>query len=114
MFMKGLPFASVSDKGVLLFSEITADTLLDAGSLPTQLVLFDSSSEYKSNTLTERRSASTLVAELWSSKDDELEDWWFTFGGSFSFNSVRPSFVSHFSSLHWILSSKEIRDFFFA
>ena len=73
--MEGLPFASVPDKGVLLFSEITADTLLDAGSLPTQLVLFNSSSEYKSNTLTEQRSATTLVAELWSSKDDELEDW---------------------------------------
>ena len=107
--MTSLPFLSVLDKAVLLVSSEISDTLMmGLGSLLTWLVLFDSSSEYTSNTLTERPLSPTLV-ELRSLNKYELEEWRFSFGDSFSFISFFSSFVSRFVGVHRISSLKVTR-----
>lgn len=107
--MTSLPFSSVLDKGVLLASSEISDTLMmGLGSLLTWLVPFDSSSEYTSNTLTEKPLSPTLV-ELRSLNKYELEEWRFSFGDSFSFISFLSSFVSHFVGVHRISSLKVTR-----
>ena len=107
--MTSLPFLTVLDKAVLLVSSEISDTLMmGLGSLLTWLVLFDSSSEYTSNTLTERPLSPTLV-ELRSLNKYELEEWRFSFGDSFSFISFFSSFVSRFVGVHRISSLKVTR-----